>query len=166
VYFPRLAVPVSVVITNLITFGIQFSLFLAILAYYYFTGAPVHPNRWVLIVPLLLVEMAMLGLGVGILVSSMTTKYRDMNYLVRFGIQLWMYGTPIVYPLSQVPEKWQWIFSLNPMASIIETYRYAFLGAGSVSPAQMLMSAGITVIILFLGIMAFSRIEKTFMDTV
>jgi lipopolysaccharide transport system permease protein len=166
IYFPRLAVPVSIVIINLLTFAIQFILFLVLLAFFYFKGSTIHPNRWMLITPFLLIQMAALGLGSGILVSSLTTKYRDMTFVVGFGIQLWMYATPIVYPMSQIPEKWQWIYALNPMAAIVETFRYAFLGAGTIRLWQFGISLGITLLILFTGIMLFSRIEKSFMDTV
>jgi len=166
VYFPRLTVPISVVITNLITFGIQFALFLALLVYFYLKGAAIQPNRWLLLFPLLIFEMAALGLGTGILISSLTTKYRDLTYLVSFGVQLWMYGTPIVYPLSQIPEKWQWIYYVNPMAPIVETFRFSFIGAGGVQLWHLGVSAAITAFLLFLGIILFSRIEKTFMDTV
>ena len=166
VYFPRLVVPVSVVITNLITFGIQFLLFLAFVIGNYLSGFELNPNPWILVIPLLLVQMAALGLGMGILISSLTTKYRDLTYLVTFGVQLWMYATPVVYPVSLIPQKWQWLYLVNPMAPIVETFRYAFLGAGGVKPWQIGMSAGITLFILLIGIILFSRIEKTFMDTV
>jgi lipopolysaccharide transport system permease protein len=166
IYFPRLAVPVSIVIINLLTFAIQFILFLVLLVFFYFKGSTIHPNIWMLMTPFLLIQMAALGLGSGILVSSLTTKYRDMTFVVGFGIQLWMYATPIVYPMSQIPEKWQWIYALNPMAAIVETFRYAFLGAGTIRLWQFGISLGITLLILFTGIMLFSRIEKSFMDTV
>lgn len=166
VYFPRLVVPVSVVITNLITFAIQFVLFLFLLVLFYSRGASVKPNMWLAAVPLLILEMAALGLGCGILISSLTTKYRDLAYLVSFGVQLWMYGTPIVYPLSQIPEKWLWVYYINPMAPIVESFRYAFIGAGGVQPSHLGISVIITFSILFFGIVLFSRIEKTFMDTV
>ena len=110
--------------------------------------------------------MAILGLGFGIIVSSLTTKYRDLTQLVGFGVQLWMYATPVVYPVSRIPEKWQWIVSLNPIAPVIEAFRYIFLGAGTVNALQMGMSVGITLLVLFVGIVLFSRIEKSFMDTV
>ncbi len=166
VYFPRLAVPLSVAITNMITFFIQLILFLCILIYYYSTEGAIHPNLWLLSIPFLLLEMAALGLGFGILFSSLTTKYRDLSYLLTFGVQLWMYATPVVYPMSQIPEKWRWIFIINPMAAIVETFRYAFTGAGSVDVNNLLWSSFITIIVLFTGIVVFSRIEKTFMDTV
>ena len=166
VYFPRLAVPVSVVIINFLTFAIQFSLFLLLLCWYSFKGEAVHPNRWILLTPLLLLQMGALGLGLGILVSAMTTKYRDLALAVGFGVQLWMFATPIVYPLSQVPARWQWVFALNPMVAIIETFRYAFLGVGSTDLRQLGTSLGITAALLTAGIVAFNRVEKTFMDTV
>ena len=166
VYFPRLAVPVSIVITNLITFGIQFCLFLSFLLYFYVTGSIIKPNVWIALTPLLLLEMAALGLGSGILVSSLTTKYRDLNYVVGFGVQLWMYATPVVYPMSQIPVKWQWLFALNPMAAPVEAFRFAFLGTGAIQGWHFIVSVAVTVFILLIGIILFSRIEKTFMDTV
>lgn len=166
VYFPRLVVPVSLVISNIITFFIQFTLLLGFILYFYLNGALVRPNYWVLVTPLLIIYMAALGLGVGILISSLTTKYRDLAFAVGFGVQLWMYATPVVYPLSQVPEKWHWIMMLNPMTAVVETFRYAFLGVGTVDSA--IWGSGISVVLstLVLGILSFGRIEKTFMDTV
>jgi len=166
VYFPRLTVPISVVLTNLITFAIQFGLFLAFVAFFYLKGSSVQPNLWILSTPLLLIQMAALGLGMGIIISSLTTKYRDLTYVVGFGVQLWMYATPIVYPMSQIPSKWHWMIALNPMTAIVETFRYAFLGAGTVQPWVSALSIGITIMILAIGIVLFSRVEKTFMDTV
>jgi lipopolysaccharide transport system permease protein len=166
VYFPRLAVPVSVVIINLTTFAIQFSLFLCFLVYFMLRGAPIHPSAWILLTPLLIVQMGVLGLGIGIMISSLTTKYRDLAMAVGFGTQLWMYATPIVYPMSQIPEKWQWLYMLNPVAPVIETFRFAFLGAGSINLNALLISLGITMTLFAIGIVLFSRIEKTFMDTV
>ncbi|HEY4743390.1 MAG TPA: ABC transporter permease [Desulfuromonadaceae bacterium] len=166
VYFPRLAVPVSIVIINLLTFAIQFALFLAIMGFFMVRGADVHPNGWVLLTPLLLLQMGALGLGLGILISSLTTKYRDLTFVTGFGVQLWMYASPIVYPMSQVPAKWQWLYAVNPVAAIVETFRHAFLGAGSVDLWRLGLSAGITLLLLLCGIVTFSRVEKTFMDTV
>jgi lipopolysaccharide transport system permease protein len=166
VYFPRLAVPVSVVITNLITFAIQFALFLVILGVFYLKGFRFQPSWMILLTPLLILQMAALGLGTGIIISSLTTKYRDFTYLIGFGTQLWMYATPIIYPMSQIPQKWVWVFYANPMAPIVEIFRYAFLGTGSVSGPQVLSSVGVTLLLLVLGVILFSRIEKTFMDTV
>ncbi len=166
VWFPRLAVPISVVISNLITFAIQFLLFMGFWIYFLIDGSTINPQLSILLLPLLILQMAALGLGFGIIVSSLTTKYRDLAHLVGFGAQLWMYATPIVYPTSQIPERWQWVIALNPMAPIIEFFRYAFLGAGTVHPWQMGLSIGTTLLILTIGIILFSRIEKSFMDTV
>lgn len=166
VYFPRLSVPLSIAIINMLTFAIQFSFFLCFLLYFYLKGSSVQPNWWVVITPLLLLQMGALGLGLGIIVSSLTTKYRDLAFVMGFGVQLWMYATPIVYPMSQIPEKWHWIYALNPMAAIVETFRYAFLGAGSIQPWQLGLSLAVTLLLLAVGIIMFSRVEKTFMDTV
>jgi len=166
VYFPRIAVPISVIITNLLTFTIQFGLFLLFLIYFYLNGSAIQPNIWTVLIPLLMVQMAALGLGMGILISSLTTKYRDLTFALGFGIQLWMYATPIVYPLSQIPVQWQWAFALNPMTAIIETFRYAFLGSGAIQPWLLGVSMGMTILILALGILLFNRVERTFMDTI
>ncbi|MCP4397523.1 MAG: ABC transporter permease [bacterium] len=166
IYFPRLTVPLSIIISNLIALGLQFLCFLVILGYYVTRGTPLAITRWLIYVPFLIVHMAALGLGVGIIVSSLTTKYRDLRFLTTFGVQLWMYATPIVYPLSAVPERWRWLVALNPMAPIVEIFRYAFLGAGKVDIFQLGSSIGITAMILVIGILLFTRIEKSFMDTV
>ena len=166
VYFPRLTVPVSVVIINLMTFAIQFLLFLCFLLYFYLRGAAINPSMWIFLTPLLLLQMGILGLGMGVLVSSLTTKYRDLAFVVGFGTQLWMYATPIVYPMSQVPEKWIWLLALNPMAVLVETFRFAFLGTGALRLDLLAISLGMTLLIFLVGIVLFSRIEKTFMDTV
>jgi len=166
VYFPRLTVPISNVISSLISFAIQFALFLCLLGYYIASGASIRITPLVFFVPLLLLQMAALGLGFGIIVSSLTTKYRDLTQLVGFGVQLWMYATPVVYPISRIPQKWQWIVAINPIAPLIEAFRYIFLGAGTVTAMQMGLSVGITLLVLFIGIVLFSRIEKSFMDTV
>ncbi len=166
VYFPRLAVPISVVITNLMTFAIQFLVFIAFLFFFYLKGSSIKPNLFILFTPYLILQMGILGLGFGILISSLTTKYRDLSFVVSFGVQLWMYATPIVYPMSQIPERWQWFFALNPMAAIIEAFRYAFLGAGAIKPLFLGISLAVTLAVLGVGIVLFRRIEKTFMDTV
>lgn len=166
VYFPRLTVPVSVVIVNLATFAIQFALFLCLLLYFMVRGAPVQPSLWILLVPVLVAHMGVLGLGVGIAVSSLTTKYRDLTFVVGFGMQLWMYATPIVYPMSQVPEKWQWLMALNPMTVVVEIFRTAFLGGGPVRLEFLAVSCGMGLAALCVGVILFSRIEKTFMDSV
>lgn len=166
VYFPRLTVPVSVVISNLIAFGIQFLLFLLIFACYWQKSPAVHPQPVLFILPILILQMAALGLGFGIIVSSMTTRYRDLTHLVGFGVQLWMFATPVVYPVSVLPDKWRWVLVLNPMASVIETFRFAFFGAGSFKLQSWIISLASTACILLVGIIMFSRVEKTFMDTV
>ncbi len=166
VYFPRLAVPVASVITNLITFGIQFCLFLSFVAFFYVRGSAIRPNILIFLTPFLLVQMAALGLGFGIMVSSLTTKYRDLTQVVGFGVQLWMYATPVVYPLSQIPPRWQWLFALNPMTAPVEAFRFAYLGTGAIQPWHFIMSIMVTGFILLAGIILFSRVEKTFMDTV
>ena len=168
VYFPRLTVPLSVVIINLAKFGIQFLLFLGFLVYFMAGSAPVKPkpNLFILLLPVLLLQMAILSLGMGILISSMTTKYRDIKFLIGFGLQLWMYATPVVYSVSVVPEKFRFFYMLNPVASIVENFRYAFLGKGVVDGVYMLISWAVTILLLFLGIIIFNRVDKTFMDTV
>ena len=142
VYFPRLAVPVSILFSNLITFAIQLSFFLIFLLYFSLSGADVQPNLWVLLTPLLILTMAGLGLGFGILISSLTTKYRDLRFLVGFGVSLLMYATPVIYPVSSIPERFQTLIRLNPMTPIVEAFRYAFLGAGSVQPLDLLYAFG------------------------
>ena len=166
VYFPRLCVPVSVVISNIIKFGIQFALFLGFMGYFGAKGAPVHPNALVLLTPVLVLIMAALGLGVGIIISALTIRYRDLQVLITFGVQLAMYATPIIYPLSMVPAKYHWLVLANPMAALVETFRYAFLGAGSFDLFNLLCSATTTLVILFIGIVLFNHVERTFMDTV
>jgi lipopolysaccharide transport system permease protein len=166
VFFPRLTVPVSVVISNLIGFCIQFLLFLVFFLYYWQSGSAIHPQPALLLLPLLIAQMAALGLGFGIIVSSMTTRYRDLTHLVGFGVQLWMFATPVVYPASSLPENWEWILLFNPMASVIEAFRFGFLGVGTINLQNWLISLASTVFILLVGIIFFSRIEKTFLDTV
>ena len=166
VYFPRLCVPVSIVISNIIKFGIQFTLFLCFLGYFAWRGAPVHPNAMVLLTPVLVLIMAALGLGTGIIVSALTTRYRDLQILITFGVQLAIYATPVIYPLSMISESKRWILLLNPMTGLVETFRYAFLGAGSFEPIYLAYSAATTLVLLFVGIILFNHVERTFMDTV
>nr|NQU93970.1 ABC transporter permease [Bacteroidota bacterium] len=166
VYFPRITVPISVVITGIFQFIIQFTIFLGFFFYFLQKGVDVRPSLLILILPLILLQMAVLGLGVGMLISSLTTKYRDLAFAMGFGVQLWMFLTPIVYPLSQVPEKYRLLYVINPMASIVESFRAAFLGVSAVEPLHIAISIGMTIIIFLTGIVLFNRIEKTFMDTV
>jgi len=166
VYFPRLAVPISVVIVNLLTFAIQFGFYLTFFGYFYLNGASIKPNFFILTIPFLVLQMAALGLGTGILVSSLTTKYRDLGFLMGFAVQLWMFATPVVYPMSRIPENWKWVFTLNPMTSVVETFRYAFLGTGSPSWKLAIIGAAVSVLLLLLGVLLFNRMEKTFLDSV
>ncbi len=167
VYFPRLISPITTVIYALLSFGIQLILMLCLMAFFVFArGESVYPNTWILLVPLMIFQMAMLGLGLGIIISSLTTKYRDLSILVGFGVHLWMYATPIVYPMSQVPEFLQGIIKLNPMAPIVNNFRYAFLGCGTPEISSWLVSMAVTAVFLFFGVVLFSKVEKTFMDTV
>ncbi|MEI9864567.1 MAG: ABC transporter permease [Limisphaerales bacterium] len=167
VYFPRLITPISIVASNLIQFAIQFLLFLGFLAYYLIKGTPIQPD-WLMIIlltPVLLLMMALLGLGTGIIVSSLTTKYRDLTFLLAFGVQLAMYATPVIYPMSSIPEKYRPFIEANPMSAIIETFRAIYLG-GAVPWPQLGISAAITAVLLLIGVAIFNKVEKTFMDTV
>ena len=167
VYFPRLSVPVSVVISGVIKFAIQFALFLAFLIFYRAQGAPVQPTAAIVLTPLLLLLMAGLSLGVGIIVSALTTRYRDLQQLVAFGIQLMMFATPVVYPLSMIGGgSFRWLILANPMTPIIEAFRYAYLGSGTFSFGDLIYSAGFAAVVLFVGIVLFNHVERTFMDTV
>lgn len=165
VYFPRLVMPISTVLTNLISFGIQFIMFIGFLLFYTVQGS-VHPNGYVLMLPLLILQMALLGLGTGIIISALTTKYRDLKMLVGFGVQLWMYATPVAYDIRIIPVKYMNLYMLNPMTSIINLFRYDFLGIGSFQIGYYLLSWLVTIIILCIGVVLFSHVEKTFMDTI
>ena len=166
VYFPRLTLPISIVISNLIQFFIQFFLLAAFMIYYKIIGADFQLNLYMLLLPVLIFLMAGLGLGFGIIISSLTTKYRDLTNLVGFGVQLWMYATPIIYPLSEIPEKYRIFVLANPLTPIIETFRFALLGAGTIDWYHLLYSFGFTVFVLGIGIILFNKVEQTFMDTV
>lgn len=166
VYFPRLTVPVSVVLNNLATFGIQFAIFLVIFLFHWHAGAPVAPNWRMVLLPVLLVQMGALGLGLGCMVSALTTRYRDFGMLVSFGVQLWMYVSCVVFPLSAVAPGVRWIFILNPMVPIIESFRFAFLGKGVIELWQLALSFGLSGVFLFLGLLMFHHVERTFTDTV
>jgi lipopolysaccharide transport system permease protein len=166
VYFPRLVTPISIAVSNLIQFGIQFLLFFVVLACY-LHDPRVHPN-WLMIIvltPGLLLLMALLGLGMGILVSSLTTKYRDLTFLIAFGVQLAMYASPVIYPINFVPAKYLPLIEANPMSAVIETFRSIYLG-GAIPWSQLGISTIFTTVLLLLGVAAFNRVEKTFMDTV
>lgn len=169
VYFPRLIMPLSIVVSNLVRFGVQMILFLMLVTYYYFSGAQFSITWAVALFPLVVVLMALLGLGTGMIISAMTTKYRDLAFLVTFGVQLLMYATTVIYPLSTAIEKYpaySWIIEYNPMTPIIETFRYGFLGEGSFSWSSLGYATGITLLFLIFGIIIFNKVEKTFVDTV
>ena len=167
VYFPRLTTPISNVLASIIQFGVQMILVMAFLAYYLVKGA-VSPNWWAwLLIPVVLVHLGVMGLGFGVIISSLTTKYRDLAILVNFGVQLWMYATPIVYPLSQLGDGlMKTILLINPVTAPVELIRYAVLGRGTIVPAYLALSWAITALVAFFGVMLFNHVEKTFMDTV
>ena len=167
VYFPRLTVPISNVLSSVIQFGVQMLMVLVCLVYYLIRGevAP-HWEAWIFI-PFLLIHLGLLGLGCGIIISSLTTKYRDLAILVTFGVSLWMYATPIVYPMSQLGDGFmKTVLLINPVTAPVELLRYALLGQGTVMPLALVLSVAVTVVVLLTGIMIFNKVEKTFMDTV
>ncbi|MBU0941562.1 MAG: ABC transporter permease [Bacteroidetes bacterium] len=166
VYFPRLIMPLSIVFSGLLKFAIQFGLFIAVVLYYTFIESSIQPNLWVLATPLLIILMAAFALGLGMIFSSMTTKYKDLSFLLTFGIQLYMYATPVVYPVSAMPEKYQWLVKANPLTGIFECFRYGYLGAGSFTPSSLIFSTITIAILLSIGIVIFNKVEKSFMDTV
>jgi lipopolysaccharide transport system permease protein len=166
VYFPRLIMPLSIVVSGLMKFAIQFALFIAVVMYYTFAENTLHPNIWILATPFLVLLMAAFSLGLGMIFSSLTTKYKDLVFLLTFGIQLFMFATPVVYPVTSIPADRQWIVNLNPLTGIFECFRYGFLGSGSFTPETLIMSTGIIAVILLLGVLIFNKVEKSFMDTV
>lgn len=166
VYFPRLIMPLSIVVSGLMRFAIQFALFIAVVIYFTFVKGTIHPNIWILATPFLILLMALLSLGLGMIFSSLTTKYKDLVFLLTFGIQLFMYATPVVYSITSIPEKFRWVVNANPLTGIFECFRYAYLGAGSFDPVSLVSSTLVTIVILFIGIVIFNKVEKSFMDTV
>lgn len=166
VYFPRLVMPISGILYNLINFMLQTAVYVILVIVYSLTGANVHPNLLIILAPFLVLQTALLGTGMGLIISSITTKYRDLNVLVSFGVSLLMYITPVVYPISRVPENFRWLMLLNPVAPIVETYRCAFLGSGSFEWQFLLISLAVTLALLFWGVIVFNKVEKNFIDTV
>ncbi|MBL7683261.1 MAG: ABC transporter permease [Flavipsychrobacter sp.] len=167
VYFPRLIMPLSIVMSNLVRFGVQFILLILLMTYYCIAeDFQINVSIYLLLFPLMIILMAALGLGSGMIISAMTTKYRDLSFLVSFGVQLLMYATPIIYPLSAAPEKYRNIILLNPMSPIIEGMRLALLGNGNLSAGTLMYSIVIVIVVLFTGIVVFNKVEKTFVDTV
>jgi lipopolysaccharide transport system permease protein len=169
VYFPRVIMPISIVISNLLKFGIQFLIFIGFYIFYYFQGAAISLNTAILFFPLLIALMGILGLGLGMLISSMVTKYRDLSYLIGFGVQLLMYLSAVMYPMALIQSKmpdYVWLVQYNPLAYIIETTRYMLLGVGSISAWGMVYTVCITLIVFLLGLLVFNKTEKSFIDTV
>ena len=166
VYFPRLIMPLSIVASSLLKFAVQFALFILVVLYYTFVAQSIQPNLWILFTPVLILLMALFALGVGMIFSSLTTKYKDLTFLLAFGIQLFMYITPVVYPSSALPEKFQILAKINPLSSIFECFRYAYLGTGTFTITDLLISTLVIVFLFFAGVLVFNKIEKSFMDTV
>ena len=166
VYFPRLIMPLSIVVSNLVRFAVQMILFFMMVGYYAFTGADFHMNVYVLLFPVLVLMMALLGLGLGLIITAMTTKYRDLAFLITFGVQLMMYARTVIYPLSAAPAKYKWLIELNPMTGIIEAFRFGFLGQGDLTMSTLGYSVIVTLLSLALGVIIFNKTEKTFVDTV
>ncbi|RZK39610.1 MAG: ABC transporter permease, partial [Hymenobacter sp.] len=166
VYFPRLTMPLSIVLANLVRFAIQFGLFFAVWVFYLIKGSNMHPNWLIVLTPVLVAIMGFQALGLGMIFSALTTKYRDLSMLLTFGIQLLLYATPVIYPLSTLPSKYKWIILANPMSAVVETFRYAFLGLGTFRWDYLSYSLLVTVVILGLGTVIFNKVEKSFTDTV
>jgi len=166
VYFPRLIMPLSIVVSGLMKFGIQFMLFLMVVIYYTFIEAKIHPNLWILATPILIFLMAALALGLGMIFSSLTSKYKDLTFLLTFGIQLLMYATPVIYPTSLLSPKLKQLMNFNPLTGIFECFRYGYLGAGKFEPLMLVYSFSLIFVILLIGVLIFNKVEKSFMDTV
>jgi len=166
VYFPRMVVPISLIVTNLLNFLIQLMILIVFMIIFIVRGAPIDPNYKVIILPAILLQVVLLGLGLGCIISSLTVRYRDLNMAVGFGMQLWMYASCVFFPRSMVPPEYQWVLTLNPMVSIIECFRYTLLGVGQVEIYQWLISVAITLLIAVTGLWMFRRSEGTFTDSV
>ena len=169
VYFPRLIVPLSITITGLIKMFIQFAVFIIVYIYFVAKGSNVAPNLFALLLPLLIFILAALSLGFGIIISSLTTKYRDLKFLITFAIQLWMYATPVIYPLSVMEgnyKKYIWMIQANPLTAVLETFKYGFLGQGSFSWLALVYSLTFSIVTLVLGTIIFNKVERSFMDVI
>lgn len=166
VYFPRMIVPLSTVTSNLVRMGIQFLLFIVVYIYYVISGVAVAPNIYILLLPLLVIMLAGLSLGFGVIISSLTTKYRDLTILFTFIVQLWMYATPVIYPLSTMSPHKQWIMALNPVTSILEAFKYGMMGVGTFSWGMLAYSFVFMVVLMGIGIVVFNKVQRSFMDTV
>ena len=167
VYFPRLVIPISVIISNMVRFGIQFLLLVTFMGYYHFNGFPIHTGVSFFLLPILVLMMAGIGFGLGIIISSFTTKYRDFAVLLGFAVQLAMYATPVIYPLSFLEStKYKWLIEINPLTSIVEAFRFSLFGRGTFTAVSLGYSAGFMLLVIFIGIVIFNKVEKSFMDTV
>ena len=166
VYFPRLSAPISEAISGLARMAIQFMVFFSFYAYFVMEGFELRPSIWVILFPILLLQCALLGIGVGVLLSSFTTKYRDLNFVFSFFIQAWMYASPVVYPISVIPEKYHLLMSINPMVGLIESVRQILFGVSSFRVEYVLIGVAVNIILLFIGVLIFNRVEKNFLDTV
>ncbi|MEQ9363546.1 MAG: ABC transporter permease [Leptospirales bacterium] len=166
VYFPRIIVPLSTVTSGLIKFSIQMGIFLCFWAYYLAAGEGMNPGPWIAYVPLLIFQILITGLAIGLIISSLTAKYRDLFYLVGFGVQVWMYATPIVYPLTVIPEQYQIFYFFNPMTAVVENFRFAFLGVGSLDPLMMAIGWSVSIVLFVSGLLMFNRSARSFIDTV
>ena len=165
VYFPRLVMPITIVISNLMKFGVQFTLFLAVWIFYFSKGQ-IEPNIWILATPFLIVLMAIFALGVGMIFSALTTKYRDLQMLLTFGVSLMMYATPVIYPVSSITGVWKKLAYYNPLTGIFECFKYGWMGQGEFTIEMLLISTGIILVLLVIGTVTFNKVEKSFMDTV
>lgn len=167
VYFPRLTTPISNVLSSIIQFAIQFLMVITFLIFFVITG-DVSPNWWAFsLIPIVLIHLGLMGMGLGIIISSMTTKYRDLSVLVGFGVSLWMYATPVVYPLSTLGEGWmKTVLLINPVTMPVEIFRYAVIGKGTIQPMYLAISWAFTIFVILLGIVIFNKVERNFMDTV
>ena len=165
VYFPRLIMPLTIVISNLMKFGVQFLLFICFVIYFTLQNQ-IQPNNWIMLTPLIIVLMALISMGIGLILSSMTTKYKDLNQLIGFGVQLFMYATPVIYPSSSVPQDYQWVVELNPLVGLFDYMRYAYLGVGEFAISDLVYPSIFSIVILAIGVLVFNKTQKTFMDTV
>jgi lipopolysaccharide transport system permease protein len=165
-YFPRMCMPIAAIISQMVAFGVRLGVFLIFWLFFLLFGSKVYPNLWILLLPVMVLVVAGLGMGFGIIISAFTTKYRDLQQLLGVGLQLLMYASPVVYPLSIVPEKWRWLLLINPLTPVIETFRLAFLGTSALEPVYLLYSVGFMLVALILGLIAFNKAESNFVDTI
>ena len=166
IYFPRLIMPLSIVLSALMKFVVQFSLFILVVLYFSIVQKTIHPNIWIVATPFLILLMAIFALGIGMIFSALTTKYKDLSFLLTFGIQLFMYATPVVYPISAIPESLKWLANSNPLSCIFECFRYGYLGYGTFEVSDLVRSSTIIILLFMIGVITFNKVETSFMDTV